>query len=311
MFYQFDDEMLSIDWDEINEKILCLGFINLNELEKCYKRFSFSVSTVEKCKEKIGLFSSDIDVFDDFSFVKLNIVSADQPQTERTCCALYMKKNMMLIVNIYDKAHIIRDNFIRMQSKISCESITLEKLVCAFFEGLIAEDNSTLENSEFKINCLEETVLKNKADRNFNMRLLNMKKELLTLRGYYEQLIDIGDSLRENENEIFDDLSVRQFHVFTNKAARLKENVDLLRDSVVHLWDAYQAYLDMRLNQTMKVFTMVTTIFSPIAVIVGWYGMNFDFMPELHWRYGYIYVMAVSILVVGALFIWFKKKKWF
>ena len=161
-----------------------------------------------------------------------------------------------------------------------------------------------------EINDLEETVLKNRADRNFNMKLLNMKKELLTLRGYYEQLIDISEALRENENEIFDKDSLKTFHIFTDKTIRLKENVDLLRDSVVHLWDAYQAYLNMHLNQTMKVFTLMTTIFFPLTVIVGWYGMNFDFMPELHWHYGYIYVILLSIAVVLFLYFWFKRKKW-
>lgn len=142
------------------------------------------------------------------------------------------------------------------------------------------------------------------------MKLLNMKKELLTLRGYYEQLIDISEALRENENEIFEENGLRAFHIFTDKAIRLKENVDLLRDSVVHLWDAYQAYLNMRLNQSMKVFTLMTTIFFPLTVIVGWYGMNFEFMPELHWRYGYLYVIVFSVLVVAVLYFWFKKKKW-
>ena len=86
--------------------------------------------------------------------------------------------------------------------------------------------------------------------------------------------------------------------------------MDILTDSVVHLWDAYQASMEMELNKTMKVFTLVSTIFFPLTVIVGWYGMNFSYMPEIRWRYGYIYVIILSGAVIGALIYWFKKKKW-
>lgn len=310
MFYQFDDDVVSVSTDELNDNILTIGYVNIQELSDIYRRFDFFMQSVEKCKEKSSFFSSDIEVYDRYCFVKLNVVNVSDADGLGNCFALFIKKNLLLIVNVLDQCCSNRDIFMRVMSKISCENITLEKLVCSFFEELILGDNKKLEGAEFEINSLEETVLKNKADKNFNMKLLNMKKELLTLRGYYEQLIDISEALRENENEIFEENGLRAFHIFTDKAIRLKENVDLLRDSVVHLWDAYQAYLNMRLNQSMKVFTLMTTIFFPLTVIVGWYGMNFEFMPELHWRYGYLYVIVFSVLVVAVLYLWFKKKKW-
>ena len=60
----------------------------------------------------------------------------------------------------------------------------------------------------------------------------------------------------------------------------------------------------------MKLFTMVTIIFQPLTLIVGWYGMNFKNMPELGWRFGYLYVIILSILVVGGILYYFKKKKY-
>ena len=61
----------------------------------------------------------------------------------------------------------------------------------------------------------------------------------------------------------------------------------------------------------MKIFTIITTIFFPLTIIVGWYGMNFANMPELTWKYGYLYVTALSVFVVILLIIIGKKKKWF
>ena len=69
------------------------------------------------------------------------------------------------------------------------------------------------------------------------------------------------------------------------------------------------AALDYNANSIMKVFTVVTTIFMPLTLIVGWYGMNFHFMPELTWEYGYIGVIVLSVTVVIASIVFFKKKK--
>lgn len=311
MFYQFDDDMVSVDCDELNDSSICMGFINFSVLENVYKRFGFSVSSVEKCRETGSSFACTAEIFDDYTFVKVNAVNAGECDFFKSSFALFIKKNMIIIVSISDTSNILRDNFIRFQSRISVENISVEKLAYSFLEEMISAETKVLEDAEDEINHLEETVIKNKVDKDFNMKLLRMKKGLLTLRGYYDRLIDISEALQENDNEIFDIGSTAHFGILKDKALRLKESVDLLRDSVVHLWDAYQACLDMRLNQTMKVFTTVTTVFSPIAVIVGWYGMNFDFMPELHWRYGYAFAAGLCVLVVGVLYAVFKKKKWF
>ena len=67
----------------------------------------------------------------------------------------------------------------------------------------------------------------------------------------------------------------------------------------------------MKMNQTMKHLTVLTTIFFPLTIIVGWYGMNFQSMPEFLWKYGYLYVILLSVAVV-LLLLWIaKKKKWF
>jgi len=310
MFYQFDDEILSVQPENLNDTLITAGYVNVKELERVRKIFDFSVRDIEQCRESTGIFYSGISVYDDYSFVKLTVRDPENINTEPDCIAFFIKKTMILFVDVKDSDSSNRNLFMTALSRCSCQSITMEKLVCNFFETMILCDNRALEKSEKEINALEEKVLKNQADKDFNLKLLNMKKELLELRGYYEQLIDIGDLLRENENELFSFENLKCFKTFINKAGRLKENVDLLRSSVIHLWDAYQAYLDMRLNQTMKVFTLVTTIFFPLTVIVGWYGMNFESMPEFHWKYGYAFVIFLSVAVIGALCLWMKKKKW-
>ena len=104
--------------------------------------------------------------------------------------------------------------------------------------------------------------------------------------------------------------SLKLFKLFRDKAVRYKENTDIQRDSVTHLWDAYQTSIDRGQNEIMKLFTVVTSVFLPMTVIVGWYGMNFKYMPEISFRYGYVYVILLNIAVVLTLIYIFKKKKW-
>ena len=85
----------------------------------------------------------------------------------------------------------------------------------------------------------------------------------------------------------------------------------MLREYASQISSEYQAQVDFQQNRVMKLLTIVTTIFLPLSLIVGWYGMNFQGMPELSWAYGYPAVIAVSVLIAVCLVIYFKKKRWF
>ena len=86
--------------------------------------------------------------------------------------------------------------------------------------------------------------------------------------------------------------------------------VNSLLDYTSQIRDSYESRLDVKQNRIMTVLTVVTTIFMPLTLIVGWYGMNFRYMPELESRWGYPIVIAVSVLIVVLSLIFFKKKKW-
>ncbi len=91
----------------------------------------------------------------------------------------------------------------------------------------------------------------------------------------------------------------------------LFENCELLRHQCDGISQAYAATVSNRMNQVMKTLTIITSIFAPLTVIVGIYGMNFDYMPELHWRYGYVFSLLL-LIVVAALQVWLLKRRgWF
>lgn len=310
MFYQFEDEITTVAPKSIDSHYLTAGYVTLNEFEALYEGFGFSKSNLDFCKSSETAFGSSVEVYEDYSFAVLNIADAQNVYGKGDRIGIFIRKNLLTVVDIEDHDCSTRDSFLSSLKRYPCLSVTLEKLVFAFFDNLIKKDAASIKERAFEITKLEELVLKDRATDEFNFLLLSMKKELLILRNSYEQLIDVGEALYENENEIFEQSGLSYLLNFTDRLKRQRENIDMLRSSVDHLQDAYSAYLDVKSNQIMTFFTVVTTIFFPLTLIVGWYGMNFTAMPELTWKYGYLFVIILSVTVVAVLTFIMKKRKW-
>lgn len=100
------------------------------------------------------------------------------------------------------------------------------------------------------------------------------------------------------------------FHIYEKKIGRLLNESQLLREHCIQVRELFQAEIDIRQNIIMKILTIVTTVFLPLTLLTGWYGMNFTGMRELSWKYGYEAVIGAGILIV-CLSIWIMKKKKF
>ena len=101
------------------------------------------------------------------------------------------------------------------------------------------------------------------------------------------------------------------WQLYAGRSERLHDHVEMLREYLLQLRELYQSQIEVQQNRVMSILTVVTTIFLPLTLIAGWYGMNFRGMPELSWRYGYPAVIAVSIAVVFiSLWICKKRKFW-
>ncbi len=135
-----------------------------------------------------------------------------------------------------------------------------------------------------------------------------LRKELTSWSRYYTQLEDMVCEFEENENEFFTDIETRQFHMVEKRIARLKNEAQILREYGLQIRELFQAEIDIRQNRIMKILTIVTTIFLPLTLVAGWYGMNFSNMPELSWKYGYPAVIVISLVIV-MICLWTMKKK--
>lgn len=192
---------------------------------------------------------------------------------------------------------------------VSEEQPTNERILYTFFLELIKNDIDHLEALEERITETEDDLL-TASKRECSREIIAFRRELLRLKKYYEQLNQIFEGLTENENGLIPSEDLRYFRILDSRIDRLFAHVLNLRDYVTQVREAYQAQIDIEQNSLMKIFTVVTAVFLPLTLIVGWYGMNLQ-IPEYSWNYGYPYVIVLSIAVLVFCIAFFKRKKWF
>lgn len=291
-----------------------VGLITFEELQDDYVMHGFPERTVEECKRNLYNFRSDTFVMSNLVFLVLDLLNFQDVFGEKDRVALYIRNDLCLIVDVKDEDESIRKLFEDTIKRYETEGQGIketvpEKFLYHFLNNLIREDKKFLENMEFHMSVLETRILKEHVHPSFINEILSLKRELMYIWNYYEQLIDVGEVLRDNENDMFPDENIRRFSHFTERTSRLSENVKHLKEYTVQLRETHDAMLDYNLNNIMKLFTVITTIFLPLTLIAGWYGMNFEYMPELHWRYGYLGVIVFSVVVVLICIVAFKKYK--
>ena len=187
---------------------------------------------------------------------------------------------------------------------------TNECALWSFFQNLLKNDMDNLEDLECEIADAEMAAMV-RFQNDYIRKIIAYRKELLRLKRYYEQLDTIMDSLLLNENKLLSEDGIRHFTILANRTTRYLQNVLNLRDYVTQMREAYQAQIDIEQNNLMRLFTVITTVFQPLTLMAGWYGMNFPNMPEMDWKYAYPVFIGASIIVCAALLAIFKKKHWF
>ncbi len=186
---------------------------------------------------------------------------------------------------------------------------SLERFLYDFLELIVDNDLSIMEHYEEELNRIEDLILSSQGQSDL-VRVNEIRSDIRELLVHYEQIIDMTQELEENENGFFSEENLRYIHLFMNLMARRHDSAVSLRDHTMQVRDLYNAQLEVRQNRIMTLLTVVTTIFMPLTLVAGWYGMNFRYMPELEWRFGYPLVIAVSIGIIVFCLALFKKKKW-
>ena len=221
--------------------------------------------------------------------------------------ALFMKKELLVVLAREEKNyHIIVD----IIEGISKKGLSLGEFLYYFLQAFLSEDLYFIEEMEREIAKIEENVLEGTIHQ-FSRRMLRMKKMIARFYHYYSQLVEMGQELLENQEDFFTESELDNFQMYTDRIDRLSSEAQLLREYAMQVQEVYHSEIEIRQNNVMKVLTIVTTIFLPLSLIAGWYGMNFEYMPELSSPWGDPCVIGLCVaIVLGCLVLFRNKHYW-
>lgn len=223
------------------------------------------------------------------------------------CFGYYIDNNRLIFVDDSNNVNNIIEEIEKIQIM---EKTYVAHFLFEFLEYLVRDEVQYLQDYEKQMTDLEEELMGDGKDE-IPALILKRRKELLHLNGYYNQLIDMSETLKENYNNLLSPEDCNLFHLFSDRVARLSANTQSLREFALQILEMYQTQINIRQNQVMKFLTIVTTIFMPLTLITGWYGMNFKGMPELRAKGGYLSIILISLIIIGVECWLFKKKRWF
>ena len=187
---------------------------------------------------------------------------------------------------------------------------TPEVMLYHLFQMLVENDIHVLDLVYKQLTLLEEEIPKDNA-RFFLQKMYTMKHSIYQSFRYYHPLTELADDLMEWEGGFLDSEQMECFLRFSTRTKRLADDMEIMREYAMEIWEIYQSQISIRQNDIMKILTIVTTVFLPLSLLAGWYGMNFEYMPELHWRYGYVGVIIISVGIVAfSMFLFRKKNYW-
>lgn len=307
MLYEVVSEYRKINFNDINRDINTIAYISLSEFREFHLLFNFNESVFSEFIE-VRNYRSKTQTEKDYVFGTLKFIEPDIENKKEAYLAFIIKKRLILLIDIHGYTNSFNNAFAQTLQSLNATDFSIERFFATFIDSIISNDSKTLESIEFQINLMEDRIIQRSTYKNFDEDILCYKRKLLNLRNYYEQFIDIGEELCANSQKLFDENNLQFFKNFIKKSERLCSDVNILRENIVQLREIYQSSLDQKLNNTMKIFTVVTAIYSPLTLIAGWYGMNFRYMPELNWRYGYLFVVILSLSALLTSIIMFKKK---
>lgn len=167
-----------------------------------------------------------------------------------------------------------------------------------------------LEKLEEKIEILDEELLL-KPTKETLKSVYDLRRKLLSLRKSIWPLRDVIGSIEKEDISLIGESMSIYFRDIYDHMIRLIETIEIFREMVSSMLDTYLTNVSNKMNEVMKVLTIIATIFIPLTFIAGIYGMNFKYMPELEWKYGYAGVWVLMIVIVCCMFVYFRKKKWF
>ncbi len=194
-------------------------------------------------------------------------------------------------------------------SKGRVRKLGADYLAYALMDAVVDYYFTCIEKIGDKIEEIEEEII-NDTDKKSLLQLYHLKREMIYLRKQVWPLRDLLNNMVRSETQLINPTSDIYLRDLSDHVTRIIDSVETYRDLLSGIMDIYLSTNANKMNEVMKVLTIMSSIFIPITFIAGVYGMNFDNMPELRTQNGYFILWGIMITIIVGLLIYFKRKKW-
>lgn len=249
--------------------------------------------------------------FENYIYIVLKMLSFNENENEIKSeqVSLILSKNVVISFqeSVGDVFNPVRERIRNGKGRI--RKMGSDYLAYALMDAIVDNYFIILEKLGEKIEVLEEELITNPVPETLHM-IHNLKREMIFLRKSVWPLREVISNLERGESHLIMESTTIYLRDVYDHTIQVIDTIETFRDMLSGMLDIYLSSVSNKMNEVMKVLTIIATIFIPLTFIAGIYGMNFEYMPELSWQWGYPAVWAVVIVIGASMVLYFRKKRW-
>ena len=253
-----------------------------------------------------------IEIDEQYLFIILKIIFWDDVKkaTYKEQISIYLKDN--LLITFQEKPFV--DAFTNIKGRILSKKSNINKgkvdvLLLRMLSFIISDYNKVIIAIQNEIDLLEQQVLKN-HNIDITKKILKLKSEILILKRYLFPTKEIIYDLKSVHDNWISKSSQIYLRDVEDHLLDALTNLDTLRESIKDVMDLKSTLTNQQMNNIMKALTIISVIFMPLTFITGFYGMNIDTLPAVHWQWILAVLIASMLLITGSMVFYMKVKKW-
>lgn len=285
------------------------GLSDRNLIEQIAKKFDLHYLLIEDILNVDH--QPKTDELDDHLFLTMKMFYRfDDEKIEYEHISFVLGKNYLL--SFQEKEG---DIFSGIRTRIKQDNSIIRKrgtdyLLYRLVDTIVDSYYTVLEKIGEQVESIEENISNNPTVKDFQ-QIQKIRKEFIYLRRVVYPLREAINKIVKNENGFIDENNEKYFADVYDHVIHLIDSLDTYKDLTSTMMDLYMNTINYKMNEVMKLLTIITTIFIPLSFIAGIYGMNFQHMPELGWENGYFGVLAIMGVIFTLMIVYFRYKKWF
>ncbi len=221
---------------------------------------------------------------------------------------LFLSRNSLVTVH-YDEHRIFDFLYSRTERDERLMMRGIDFLFHAVIDTIVDNYNATLDILEYEIDQVEEDAL-GEPDQDTVKSIFTLRRDILQLKRTVLPQKEVISQLSRKHYKLVGDKAALYFSDIHDHLVRISDIADSHRETLNSSLEVYYSSVSTKTNQIIKVLTMFTVLFIPPTFLVGLWGMNFEFMPERDWEYGYLMSLVVMAVIVLGLIVFFRRKKW-